>query len=71
MFGGSTLFGMGMPDSESISSHLTHKLNSGGSGCFAVLNLGMQSYVTNQELIFLVETLKTQQRPDVRFSTTA
>ena len=28
MFGGSALFGMGVPDSETISSHLSHELNS-------------------------------------------
>ena len=43
MFGGSTLFGMDVPDVETIPSQLSHELNSAGSGCFVVLNLGMES----------------------------
>jgi hypothetical protein len=62
---GSTLFGMGAPAAETIPSHLSHELNSAGSACFVVLNLGMEGYVINQVLIFLVEALKTQQRPDM------
>jgi lysophospholipase L1-like esterase len=65
MFGGSTLFGMGVPDAETIPSLLSRELNSAGTGCFVIVNLGMEGYLTNQELIFLVENLKTEQRPDV------
>jgi lysophospholipase L1-like esterase len=65
MFGGSTLFGMGVPDLETIPSHLSHELNAAGHGCFEVVNLGMEGYLTNQELILLVEALKTGQRPDM------
>ncbi|HEY1470485.1 MAG TPA: SGNH/GDSL hydrolase family protein [Candidatus Acidoferrum sp.] len=65
MFGGSTLFGMGVPDEETIASHLSRELNTSGRGCFEIVNLGMEGYVTNQELILLVENLKTEQRPDV------
>jgi lysophospholipase L1-like esterase len=65
MLGGSTLFGMGVPDMETIPSHLSRELNAAGSGCFVVLNLGMEGYLTNQELILLVEALKTGQRPDM------
>jgi lysophospholipase L1-like esterase len=65
MFGGSTLFGMGVPDAETIPSLLSRELNSARTGCFVIVNLGMEGYLTNQELIFLVENLKTEQRPDV------
>jgi hypothetical protein len=65
MFGGSTLLGNGVPDMETIPSHLSRELNAVGPGCFAVLNLGMEGYLTNQELILLVEALKTGQRPDI------
>jgi hypothetical protein len=61
MFGSSTLFGMGVADAETIPSQRSHELNSAGSGCFVVLDLRMEGYVANQELIFLVEALKTQQ----------
>ena len=65
MFGGSTLFGVGVPDMETIPSNLSKELNSTGSACFVILNAGVEGYVTNQELILLVESLKTGQRPDV------
>ena len=64
-FGGSTLFGMGVPEMETIPSHLSREMNSTGAGCFVIVNLGVEGYVTNQELILLVNALKTGQRPDV------
>ena len=65
MFGGSTVFGVGVPDIDTIPSNLSRELNSTGSTCFAILNAGVEGYVTNQELILLVEALKTGQRPDM------
>jgi hypothetical protein len=65
MFGGSTVFGYGVPDTETIPSHLSRELNSAGSVCFVILNAGVEGYVTNQELLLLVEALKTGQRPDM------
>jgi len=65
MFGGSTVFGWGVPDTETIPSNLSRELNSAGSGCFVILNAGAEGYVTNQELLLLVEALKTGQRPDM------
>jgi lysophospholipase L1-like esterase len=65
MFGGSTVFGLGVPDTETIPSNLSRELNSAGSACFVILNAGVEGYVTNQELILLVEELKTGQRPDM------
>ena len=65
MFGGSTLFGLGVPDTETIPSNLSRELNSTGSVCLVILNAGAEGYVTNQELILLVEALKTGKRPDM------
>ena len=65
MFGGSTVFGWGVPDTETIPSNLSRELNSAGSPCFVILNAGVEGYVTNQELLLLVEALKTGQRPDM------
>jgi lysophospholipase L1-like esterase len=63
MFGGSTIFGFGVPDAETVPSHLSRELNSSGPACFVILNAGVEGYVTNQEL--LLEALKTGQRPDM------
>jgi lysophospholipase L1-like esterase len=65
MFGGSTLFGLGVPDMETIPSNLSRELNTAGSVCFVILNAGVEGYVTNQELILLMEALKKGQRPDL------
>jgi lysophospholipase L1-like esterase len=65
VFGGSTAFGLGVPDAETIPSHLSQELNSTGPGCFVILNLGAEGYLSNQELILLLVDLKTGQRPDV------
>jgi len=65
MFGGSTVFGLGVPDTETIPSNLSRQLNSAGSFCFVIVNAGVEGYVTNQELLLLVEALKTGQRPDM------
>ena len=65
MFGGSTIFGFGVPDAETVPSHLSRELNSSGPACFVILNAGVEGYVTNQELLLLLEALKTGQRPDM------
>jgi lysophospholipase L1-like esterase len=65
MFGGSTLFGMGAPDEATIPSYLSEKLNSRGPTCFRISNYGVEGYLTNQELILLVELLKRGQQPDL------
>ena len=52
MFGGSTLFGMRVPDAETVPSHLSSELNSAGTGCFVIVNLGMEGYLTITRLIF-------------------
>lgn len=63
MFGGSALFGTGVPDWATIPSFLSDDLNSAGVGCVVVTNFGSEGYVTNQELIVLIERLKLGQKP--------
>jgi len=64
-FGGSTAWGWSVPDSATIPSYLSEKLNAGANACFEVLNLGMIGYVMNQESIYLIQELKAGWRPDV------
>jgi len=48
MFGGSTLYGTGVPDWATIPSYLSRALNSAKPGCMIVRNFGVEGYVTNQ-----------------------
>ena len=65
VFGGSTVYGIGTPDWETIPSYLAQELNADPSACWEVTNLGAEGYVTNQEAILLMEQLKAGRRPDV------
>jgi lysophospholipase L1-like esterase len=65
VFGGSTVYGTGDPDWATLPSLLSATLNTGGQSCVQVTNLGIESYVTNQEVILLVEELKAGRRPDL------
>jgi lysophospholipase L1-like esterase len=65
MFGGSTLYGTGVPDWATLPSYLSHELNNGMRSCVSVTNFGVEGYVTNQELILLSEQLKTGRHPDL------
>lgn len=63
MFGGSTLYGTGVPDWATIPSYLSRDLNSVKGTCMVVRNFGVEGYVTNQEVILLMEQLKAGGRP--------
>lgn len=63
--GGSTMYGTGVPDFATIPSYLSHELNSGSPDCVVVFNLGVEGYVTDQEMILLEEQLKAGGRPDI------
>jgi hypothetical protein len=63
MFGGSTLFGAGAPDGETIPSHLARLLGERGTPA-RVSNFGQPGYVTTQELVALLRQLQVSPAPD-------
>jgi len=65
VFGGSTAWSVGSPDSMTLPSYLSRELNAAGRGCFEVTNLGALGYNLNQELILLIQRLKRGRRPDI------
>jgi lysophospholipase L1-like esterase len=64
-FGGSTLYGTGVPDWATLPSFLSRDLNAATSDCIVVSNFGVEGYVSNQELILLMEQLKAGGRPAI------
>jgi lysophospholipase L1-like esterase len=64
-FGGSTVYGLGVPDWATLPSFLSRDLNATGSDCAVVSNFGVEGYVSNQELILLMEQLKAGGHPDI------
>jgi lysophospholipase L1-like esterase len=64
-FGGSTVYGIGVPDWATLPSFLSRDLNVAGSDCAVVSNFGVEGYVSNQELILLMEQLKVDGHPDI------
>jgi len=64
-FGGSTVYGLGVPDWATLPSFLSHDLNAAGSDCTVVSNFGVEGYVSNQELMVLIEQLKGGGHPDI------
>jgi len=65
VLGGSTVYGTGVPDWATLPSYLAHALNAAGSDCWMVTNLGIEGYVSNQELLQLFEQLKTNRQPEI------
>ena len=63
-FGGSTMYGTGVPDWATLPSYLSGELNA-GADCAVVSNFGVEGYVSNQELIVLMEQLKGGAHPDI------
>jgi hypothetical protein len=59
LFGGSTAFGYGVADSETISSHLEKRIGA------AVYNFATPNYTSTQERIGLEQLLLRGQRPDI------
>ena len=64
VFGGSTAWGEGAPDEETIPSHLARLMNAWGVDT-TVKNLGERGYVSTQEVVFLYRELQAGRRPDV------
>jgi lysophospholipase L1-like esterase len=65
VFGGSTVYGTGVPDWATLPSYLSRGLNRDGRACVLVTNYGVESYVTTQELMLLIEQLKKGGSPDI------
>jgi lysophospholipase L1-like esterase len=65
MFGGSTLYGTGVPDFATLPSYLSRDLRGAGIPCVNVSNFGAEGYVTNQEVLVLMQQLKAGRRPDL------
>ena len=64
VFGGSTAWGEGAPDDETIPSHLAGLMNAWGVDT-TVKNLGERGYVSTQEVVLLYRELQAGGRPDV------
>ena len=64
VFGGSTAWGEGAPDDETIPSHVAALMNAWGVDT-AVKNFGERGYVSTQEVVFLYRELQAGRRPDV------
>ena len=64
VFGGSTAWGEGAPDDETIPSQLARLMNGWGVDT-TVKNLGERGYVSTQEVVFLYRELQAGGRPDV------
>jgi lysophospholipase L1-like esterase len=65
IFGGSTVYGTGVPDWATLPSYLSRDLNAASSDCVLVSNFGVEGYVSNQEVILLMEQLKAGGHPDI------
>jgi lysophospholipase L1-like esterase len=64
MFGGSTLWGTGAPDNDTIPSVLSRLLNEHGFNV-EVTNFGESGYVNTQEIILLLRQLQNDKVPDL------
>ena len=65
IFGGSTVYGTGVPDWATLASYLSKEMNRQGRACVEVTNFGDESYVSTQELLLLIEQVKRGGRPEV------
>lgn len=66
LFGGSTTFGFGVPDDQTIASHLQEFLASSGLRReVRVYNFGQTSYYSTQERIYFEKLLVAGFRPDM------
>src|SRR6185503_15185425 len=57
LFGGSTTFGYGLPDSQTVASYLQDDLAARSSPHVRVYNFGRGSYVSEQERVLFEELL--------------
>jgi hypothetical protein len=65
MLGGSTTFGTGVTDEQTIASYLQARLNDTYGPVFGVRNFGRAYYYSSQEFVLLWRLLFQGERPDV------
>lgn len=65
LFGGSTTFGYGVSDDETIASHLQDILKQGSSENIKVYNFGRCSYISVQERLLLEKLILDNVVPDI------
>lgn len=65
MFGGSTLWGFGARDENTIPSHLAKRISTASGKPVEVTNYGETGYVSTQEMIALLRLLQAGNIPDV------
>jgi hypothetical protein len=65
VFGGSTVFGYGLPDNETIPARLEHHLRARGLKEAQVYNFGMGSFTAIQECILFQSLLSENAAPDM------
>ena len=64
LMGGSTMWGQGAPDTETIPSFMARQLNTELGVDVQVRNLGEIGYVSTQEIVALIRQLQLGRRPD-------
>jgi hypothetical protein len=65
LFGGSTTFGYGVPDSDTIASQLQDALNSTSGTVVSVYNFGTNSFYSSQERAYFEKLASEGQVPDI------
>ena len=65
MFGGSTVWGWGAPDFQTVPSQLSRSLNEDWGVDTVITNFGEDGYVSTQEMILFLRVLQSDRRPDV------
>ena len=64
-FGGSALFGSDSPDAYTIPSLVAQRLAHSTQRCIHMVNMGVEGYVSNQELLLLRRQLQAGPPPDL------
>jgi len=65
MFGGSTMYGTGVPDQFTIPSILSKMLNENGNVFYKITNFGTGSYIINQDMQLLFDVVRKNNIPKI------
>ncbi|MCH8062436.1 MAG: SGNH/GDSL hydrolase family protein [Chloroflexi bacterium] len=65
MFGGSTIWGWGAPDFQTVPSLLSRNLNEDWGVDTVITNFGEDGYVSTQEMILFLRELQSDRTPDL------